>query len=415
MGASVTLVTPAIAVEPGQSVSVDIRIRNTGTVVDEFVLDVLGDAAGWAVVEPGSVSLFPGAEGTAKAVFSPPRAASTPSGIIPFGLRARSREDPAGSAVEEGSVEVGTFQEPYAELVPRTSRGSSSGRHDLAVDNRGNARLSAEIEATDADRQLTFDVKPPAVVVEPGMAAFARIRVSPARRFWRGQPKTRPFQLYVKPEGGVPITLDGTLLQESILPPWFVKALLVVLGSLIALVLIWFLLLKPSIQTAASEAVASPLASLKDDVNEALGNAGLPTMGAGGGGTTPTPAPTPAPGETATPVPPPTPAPTPAVLIPGLGNPVDGRLDQTNNSVSPEGTLFITDLVFSNPNGSEGAIVVFRDSTQLLQLRLENFRDYDLHFVTPIVILEGQSLRIALACSSASCEPAVFYSGYLRP
>lgn len=415
MGASVTLVTPAVAVEPGQAVSVDIRIRNTGTVVDEFVLDVLGDAAGWAVVEPGSVSLFPGAEGTARAVFSPPRAAGTPAGIVPFGLRARSREDPAGSAVEEGSVEVGTFQEPYAELVPRTSRGSSSGSHDLAVDNRGNARLSAEIEATDADRQLTFDVKPPAVVVEPGMAAFARIRVSPAKKFWRGQPKTRPFQLYVKPEGGVPITLDGTLLQESILPPWFVKALLVILGLLIALVLIWFLLLKPSIETAASEAVASPLASLADDVNEALVNAGLPTMGAGGGGATPTPAPTPAPGETATPVPPPTPPPTPAVLIPGLGNPVDGRLDQKNTSVSPSGTLFITDLVFSNANGSEGAIVLLRDTTQLLQLRLENFRDYDLHFVTPIVILEGQSLNLSLACSSASCDPAVFYSGYLRP
>ena len=419
MGASVTLVTPAVAVEPGQSVSVEVRIRNTGTVVDEFVLDVLGDAAGWAVVEPGSVSLFPGAEGTAKAVFSPPRASGTPAGHVPFGLRARSREDPAGSAVEEGSVEVGAFQEPYAELVPRTSRGSSSGSHDLAVDNRGNMRLSAEIEATDADRQLQFDVKPPAVVVEPGMAAFAKIRVSPVKRFWRGQPKTRPFQLYVKPEGGAPITLDGTLLQESVLPPWFLKALLAIIGLLIALVLIWLLLLKPSIETAASEAVASPLASLKDDVNEALGNAGLPTMGAGDGGgeatPTPTPAPTPAPGESATPVPPPTPPPTPAVLIPGLGNPVDGRLDAKNTSVSSAGTLFITDFVFSNANGSEGAIVLLRDTTPLLQLRLENFRDYDLHFVTPIVILEGQSLNLSLSCSSESCDPAVFYSGYLRP
>ena len=124
-------------------------------------------------------------------------------------------------------------------------------------------------------------MKPPAVVVEPGMAAFAKIRVSPAKRFWRGQPKTRPFQLYVKPEGGIPITLDGTLLQESVLPPWFLKALLAILALLIALVLIWLLLLKPSIQSAASEAVASPLASLEAGVNNALGNAGLPTMPAG--------------------------------------------------------------------------------------------------------------------------------------
>jgi hypothetical protein len=422
VGASVTLVTPAVAVEPGQTISIDIRVRNTGTVVDEFVLDVLGDAAGWAVVEPGSISLFPGAEGTAKAVFSPPRVASTPAGIVPFGLRARSREDPAGSAVEEGSVEVGAFQSPFAELVPRTSRGSGSGSHDLAVDNRGNARLSAELEATDADRQLKFDVKPPAVVVEPGMAAFAKIRVSPAKRFWRGQPKTRPFQLYVKPEGGIPISLDGTLLQESILPPWFVKALIALLVLLIALVLIWLLLLKPSIQSAASDAVASPLASLANNVNAALGNAGLPTMAAGGGGgspaaptPTPTAASTPAPGATPTPVPPPTAPPTPGVLIPGLGNPTDGRLDAKTTSVTAKGTLFVTDLVFSNPNGAKGAVVVLRDTNPLLQLRLENFRDYDLHFVTPIVIQDGQSLNLSLSCTSSPCDPAVFYSGYLRP
>ena len=417
MGASVTLVTPAVAVEPGQSVSVEIHVRNTGSVVDEFALDVLGDSAGWATVEPPTLSLFPGAEGIAKAVFRPPRAATTPAGLVPFGLRARSHEDPAGSAVEEGSVEVGSFLEPFAELVPRTSRGSSSGSHDLAVDNRGNARLSAEIAATDADRYLKFDIKPPAVVVDPGMAGFAKVRVSPIKRFWRGQPKTRPFQLFVTPEGAQPITIDGTLLQESVLPPWFMKALIALIGLLIALVLIWLLLLKPSIESAASEAVASPLASLKADVNSALSAAGLPTMpanGGGGGGATPTPAPTTAPGESATPGPAPTP--TPGAVIPGLGNPVDGRLDAKTPSVTPTGTLYVTDFVFSNPNGATGALVILRDTTPLLQLRLENFRDYDLHFVTPIVVSKGQSLNLSLSCTSAgTCDPAVFYSGYLRP
>lgn len=417
MGASVALVKSAVAVEPGSSVSIEVRVRNTGAVVDEFSLDVLGDAAGWASVEPPTLSLFPGVEGTAQAVFRPPRAATTPAGVVPFGLRARSREDPAGSAVEEGSVQVGAFQEPFAELVPRTSRGSSTGTHDLAVDNRGNSRLSAEIEATDADRHLRFDVKPPAVVVDPGMAEFARIRVSPVKRFWRGQPKTRPFQLYVKPEGGLPITLDGTLLQESVLPPWFLKAVLALIGLLIALVLIWLLLLKPSIETAASQAVASPLASLKADVNEALEAAGLPTMGAdgGGGASAPPPEPTPTPEPGATPAPP-TPSPDPGTVIPGLGNPVDGRLDVATTSYAPPGTLFVTDLVFSNPNGALGAVVVLRGGTPLLQLRLDNFRDYDLHFVTPIVIAAGETLNLSLSCTSGgSCDPAVFYSGYIRP
>lgn len=420
VGASVTLVTPSVSVEPGQSVSIDVKVRNTGSVVDEFTLDVLGEVGGWAAVDPPTISLFPGAEGTAKAVFQPPRVATTPAGQLPFGLRVRSREDPAGSAVEEGTVDVGGFLEPYAELVPRTSRGSRSGSHDLAVDNRGNQRLSAEIEATDADRNLRFDVKPPAVVVDPGMASFAKIRVSPAKRFWRGQPKTRPFQLYVRPEGGAPITLDGTLLQESVLPPWFLKALLALLLLAIVLAVLWLGLLKPSIDSAASQAVASPLASLAANVNQALGNAGLPTMGPVGGGASSSsapaaPTPTPAPGATAAPTGTPAPSGSPAVLIPGLGNPTDGRLNSSATSVQPTGTLFVTDFVFSNPNGASGVLVVMRDTTPLLQLRLENFRDYDLHFVTPIVITASQRLNLSLSCTSSPCDPAVFYSGYLRP
>ena len=81
----------------------------------------------------------------------------------------------------------------------------------------------------------------------------------------------------------------------------------------------------------------------------------------------------------------PAPTPTTGVVIPGLGNPVDGRLDEKNTSVPVKGTLFVTDLVFSNPNGVKGGVVVLRDTDQLLQLKLDNFRDYDLHFVTPIV------------------------------
>jgi hypothetical protein len=419
VGASVTLVTASVAVEPGQGVSIDIKIRNTGSVVDEFALDVLGDAAGWASVEPPSISLFPGADGTAKAVFRPPRLASTPAGAVPFGFRARSREDPAGSSVEEGTVVVGGFLEPHAELVPRTSRGSGGGSHDLAVDNRGNQRLSAEIDATDVDRNLRFDVKPPAVVVDPGMAGFAKIRVSPTKRFWRGQPKTRAFQLVVRPEGGQPIALDGTLLQESILPPWFVKALVALLVLAILLVVLWLTLLKPSIESAASQAVASPLASIANNVNQALGAAGLPTMPAAGsgGGASPTPPPTAPTSSGSTGSAPPSSAPTasPGVIIPGLGNPVDGRLDAAITSVTAKGTLFVTDLVFSNLNNRSGTLVIVRGTSTLLQLRLDNFRDYDLHFVTPIVVPAGATLSLSLSCTSSPCDPAVFYSGYQRP
>jgi hypothetical protein len=414
VGASITLTAEPVGVEPGGETSLAFRLRNTGTVVDEFNLSVLGDSAPWATVEPPSISLFPGTEDAGRIVFRPPRSAAVPAGPMAFGLHARSREDPGGSTAEEGVVEIAPFAEPFAELVPRTSRGSRSAKHDLAVDNRGNIRLNADLEASDADRSLRFDLRPPGLSIEPGMAGFASIGVKPAKRFWRGQPKTRPFQLVVQSEGAPALTLDGTLLQEALLPPWLGRAVAALVGLIVLAVLAWLFLLKPSIDSAVSEAVASPIAELRDDVNSALDSAGLPTMGPDGGSEpAPGPTPTPEPGTD------PTPTPTPGgPVIAGAGSPIDGRLTADSPPFTPDGTLFITDLVFSNPNGRQGLLILQRDGTELMELRLENFRDLDFHFVTPIVVPDGSSLVMNLTCIGAgagSCDPAVLYSGYLRP
>jgi hypothetical protein len=104
---------------------------------------------------------------------------------------------------------------------------------------------------------------------------------------------------------------------------------------------------------------------------------------------------------------------------------VDGRLDTTNNAVIPKaGTLFVTDLVFSNPTGAAGDLTLERTTpsgtTQLMVLRLENFRDLDFHFVTPITVRIDETLALVANCTTsptgpaAACTPAVFYSGYVQ-
>jgi hypothetical protein len=412
VGASVTLGAAGLEVVPGGEAYLEVRVRNTGTVVDEFAVDVLGDAAPWATAEPPTLSLFPGAEGTTRVTFQPPRAPAVRAGSVPFGVRVQSREDPAGSSVEEGLIDIAPFLEPFAELVPRTSRGSRGATHEVAIDNRGNVATNADVEGSDADRLLRFEVVPPGVVVEPGMAGFAKVQVAPVERFWRGPSKTRPFQLLVRPEGTPPITLDGSFVQEAILPPWTGRAITALIGLLIALVLLWFFVLRPAIEAAASEAVESPLAELRDDVSDALEAGGLPPLGDGGGNggdASPSPDPDATPGAG-------TPAPTAGPVIPGLGNPVHGRLLDGAASVEPTTTLFVTDLVFSNPNGKSGTLTLSTGSEVLYQLNLENFRDLDFHFVTPIVVVPGDSLSLALTCTSdPPCDPSVFFSGYLRP
>ena len=54
--------------------------------------------------------------------------------------------------------------------------------------------------------------------------------------------------------------------------------------------------------------------------------------------------------------------------------------------------------------------------SRFYEMRLENFRDIDYHFVTPIVVAAGHELALSLSCTGgATCDPSVLYSGYLRP
>src|SRR5437899_2520523 len=188
MAATATLASKAVTVTPGGEAVTEVRIRNSGTVVDQFTLEVLGDASAWAIVEPSLVPLFPGAEAVARVRFKPPKSSSVLAKAIPFAVRVKSREDARASLVEEGVVEVGSFNETSAELVPRTAKGRTHGRAQLALDNRGNIRVNARLTAADPDRKLNFTITPPALTAEPGTASFASIRINPRQRYLSGPP-----------------------------------------------------------------------------------------------------------------------------------------------------------------------------------------------------------------------------------
>ena len=394
-----------VPLTPGDHATIQVRVRNTGTVVDQFSLGVVGDAEDWSTIDPPTPSLFPGAEASAAITFSPPRSSAIPAGPMPFGVRVESKEDPAASRVEEGTLELAPFSEVSAELVPRTSRGSTGATHDLAVDNRGNVALDAALTAIDPDQLLAFDLQPPAVLAEPGAAMFAKIRVKPRQTFWRGPSVARPFQLQVGVPDGAPLTIDGTLLQTAILPPWTVRAAVIALMLLVAAIVLWAGVLRPAIESTAADRA--------EDVLAAAGITVPPSGGPTDGGASPSPSssadtasPSASAGATTAPSMPP---------VAGGATLSDGRLLAGDTPLTPPDgtTLFITDLVFSNPTDSAtGEIRLERADQTLLALRLENFRDLDFHFVTPIVVADGQS--IALVCPTGCPGAAVYYSGYRR-
>jgi uncharacterized membrane protein len=129
---------PEQMVEPGGEAACSIRVRNLGTIVDRYVLDVSGTAAGWSTVDPVEIPLYPGTEATATLRLRPPRAPWVSAGFTPVRVRATSKSEPSVFHDSECVIEVRPFLTVEATLVPRTSGGTDTAEHRLVVENSGN-------------------------------------------------------------------------------------------------------------------------------------------------------------------------------------------------------------------------------------------------------------------------------------
>jgi hypothetical protein len=409
VGAAASIIQEHDVVEPGGEALWDVRLQNTGSVVDQFTIEVLGEAADWAWVEPSTIELLPSAQDTVRVTFAPPRSPSVTAGPLVVGIRVVSREDPDGSVVEEGSLEVAPFSELHVELVPRTSKSAWRGKHEVAINNRGNVAATAELTAFDTDEQLKFDARPSSMAIDPGTVFYALLRVRPRKRVLYGEPKTLPFEATVQPADGDAAIAQGNLLQGPVIPKWAPRAL----AALAALAIAWLVLFRPTIESEARDSVSEPIAQHAERLDKLEAAVG-PTV--------------PGPDTPQTPAPdPPGPAtPRPQEPRVDLGQPFDRRLQviSTNTkaaayTVPQNRRLAITDVVLGNPQGDSGRVRVRRGGAVLLELGLQNFRDLDYHFVSPMLLGPGQKLIFDVNCAKAgvgsACRPSAYFIGTLRP
>jgi hypothetical protein len=430
MGASVLLGDDDLVVVPGTGFEREVRVRNTGSVVDRFELDILGDAAGWTKVEPATINLLPGEESTARILFAPPRTSNVSAGSVPFALRVMSREDTAGSVISEAAVTVSPFLSVSAELVPRTSRGSRVGRHQLAIDNLGNDGAEVRLIGSDPDRLLDFRITPDLFKATAGTATFIKVKVLPKKRFLKGKEKSLPFEVAVVVPGHEPVQVPGVMLQGPIVPPWLLKFLLLVAAIVGALLLLWGTVLKPQVESTAKEVAEKETVPIADAVKasqktadeaatsaeEARVAAGLPPKkkgaagaGAGAGGAGTAGAGTTAaagPGENAT-------ATDFRITTSTLPGPVG--VFQPFTYTPPKGKLaWISDIVLQNPRADIGLLQIRRGKTVLLEFGLENFRDLDYHLIQPLRFSHTAPVVIAIEChnpGTTACTPSVYFTG----
>jgi len=67
-----------------------------------------------------------------------------------------------------------------------------------------------------------------------------------------------------------------------------------------------------------------------------------------------------------------------------------------------------------NPAGDQGVLTLSRDGQVLFTEQLADFRDYDLHFITAIMLTAGQNFQFSVSCQNQggkACTPTVLVTG----
>src|SRR5438046_9798015 len=122
MSVLATIEPSELQVDAGSETSLVVRVRNRGTIVDQFDIKVVGPTSHWVTVDPPSLRLFPDKEGEARITFRPPRAPDPMADVYPFGIAVRAASDASASTVEEGHVAVAPFVQLSSDVVPQPSR-----------------------------------------------------------------------------------------------------------------------------------------------------------------------------------------------------------------------------------------------------------------------------------------------------
>ena len=211
---SVKLVVEPSEVEltPGGSpAQVTVRVVNATRIVDEFDIRIIGTGQ-WLTAPPGSVRLFPEAEGTVQLTLSIPKDLMVPAGPRVVGVQAMSVANSALTVTERIRVVVGEVTaEESLTLEPQMIHGGTDGAAVVRVRNRGNAPLQLAFTGEDPERVVRFVFDPPMVQVPPTGEAWARLSIS-APRPMSGQEQSR--SLTIRAEGAhVPLVASGTFVQ----------------------------------------------------------------------------------------------------------------------------------------------------------------------------------------------------------
>jgi serine/threonine protein kinase len=277
-----TVLTPILSVQPGQSVSLAIEIHNLSNLVDHFVIQVHGLPHEWVTIHSEPIYLLPNNRETASVTLHPPLRSTSSAGAHAFEISVTARAQRIKSVSQQCALNVLPFYNFRADLMPQRVR--SGGRTELEITNTGNTYDTYTVQARDREQAIRFTADGKQFTVPPGQTEYVSLRLSPRRRPLLGSASYLPFEIstYSQQPGIVPQTQTGELVVRPYLPGWLVGLLLFVCigcGLLSALLYTQYTNIILANQTATAVYVATSLPvtatayGLLDDDNDRLINA----------------------------------------------------------------------------------------------------------------------------------------------
>lgn len=235
------LLTPQVQVTPGVPALVQLVISNTGPVIDEFEIGVLGVLPEAVVRRPATLALFPDErmEVTLEFTFHPSLAAGEHVALLALSS--------ASGTLEAVEVEV-VFEVPVRAamqlaLEPPVRSAKRRAAYDIILDNVGNTPIDALLRAEDADGVLDLQFAPSRLNLRAEQNGYANLVVTGPRR-WLGAPIEHTITVTAD-AGELTETTEARFRQKA----WLTPGVLTLL-TLALVVLVWAVAMRLGVEFA---------------------------------------------------------------------------------------------------------------------------------------------------------------------
>ncbi|OLT21075.1 hypothetical protein BJF78_34755 [Pseudonocardia sp. CNS-139] len=185
---------------PGGESRVRVTVHNPGDRDEQYRLDVLGDAARWAQLEPRLLAVPAGESGVTDVVLRPPHGTTAPPGTA-LGVRCVRVGGAEQGVVAEADLLVSPVADLDARIEPAVGSGARRSRHVVTLHRHGSAPAPVVIETGDPRQALGFAVAPREVTVEPGGTERVYVTARTRRPVLLGARRTHPFTVGYRVRG----------------------------------------------------------------------------------------------------------------------------------------------------------------------------------------------------------------------